>query len=225
MQANYVQRLRLTFSKLGPARFVGHLDLARTLERSLNRAEIPIAYTQGFNRRPRMAFAAPLPLGFCSEGELADLWLAEKMEPNLALKQMMQKMVPGIGISRVDDMPLRAPALQTITQAATYTVDLLDPLERADLAQRTRRVMSSKHLIQQRKKSKNKVEEYDLRPLIIDLHLSETTADLSSITMKLLLMPGKTGRPDEVLRAMDLDSYAARICRTKILLDHALLNG
>ena len=47
------QRLRLTFSKDGPARFISHLDLARALERALNRAALPVAYTQGFNRRPR----------------------------------------------------------------------------------------------------------------------------------------------------------------------------
>lgn len=223
MQANYVQRLRLTFSKMRPARFVGHLDLALTLERALNRAEIPIAYTQGFNRRPRMAFAAPLPLGFYSEGELVDLWLAERMDPNLALEQMMQKMAPGIGISQVDDVPLRSPSLQAITLAAIYSVDLLDPLGRADLVKRIRRIMSSHQLFQQRKKSKDKVEKYDLRPLIVDLQLSETGTDQSSITMKLLLMEGKTGRPDEVLQAMDLDPYAARICRTKIILNHQLL--
>jgi uncharacterized protein (DUF2344 family) len=47
MQANYVQRLRITFAKFGPTRFIGHLDLATALERSLNRAQVPLAYTQG----------------------------------------------------------------------------------------------------------------------------------------------------------------------------------
>ncbi|MFN2224368.1 MAG: TIGR03936 family radical SAM-associated protein, partial [Candidatus Promineifilaceae bacterium] len=62
MQANYVQRLRLQFAKVGPTRFIGHLDLAKALERSLNRAQNPLAYTQGYNPRPRMEFAAPLPV-------------------------------------------------------------------------------------------------------------------------------------------------------------------
>jgi radical SAM-linked protein len=75
MKANYVQRLRLVFAKDGPARFIGHLDLARTLERMLNRAQIPLAYTQGYNPRPRMQLATALPLGFTSECEIADIWL------------------------------------------------------------------------------------------------------------------------------------------------------
>lgn len=219
MQANYVQRLRLTFGKMGPARYIGHLDLARTLERAFNRAKIPIAYTQGFNRRPRMAFAAPLPLGFSSACELADIWLAEKMEPKTALEQMMQKMAPGIEINRIDDVLLSAPSLQAVTQAATYSVSLLDPVSIFDLQQRISRVMSAQDLLRQRKGGKNKGKEYDLRPLIVDLNISESADENDLILMKLLLMVGKTGRPDEVLAAMELDPNAARICRTKIILD------
>ncbi len=136
MQANYVQRLRLTFSKMEPARFIGHLDLARTLERAFNRAKIPIAYTQGFNRRPRMAFAAPLPLGFSGKAELVDIWLAEKMAPETAREQITEKMAPGIEIRQINDIPLRASSLQAITQAATYSVVLLDPASISDLQQR-----------------------------------------------------------------------------------------
>ena len=84
MQANYVQRLRLEFAKTGPTRFIGHLDLAKALERSLNRAQIPLAYTQGYNPRPRMQLAAALPLGFTSECELADVWLLEAVDPEVA---------------------------------------------------------------------------------------------------------------------------------------------
>ncbi len=62
MQANYVQRIRLVYSKLGNTRYIGHLDLARTLQRAINRARIPIAYTQGYNKRPRMQLADALPL-------------------------------------------------------------------------------------------------------------------------------------------------------------------
>ena len=47
MQANYVQRIRLIFSKGGPARFISHLDLARTLERALNRPKFRLLTRKG----------------------------------------------------------------------------------------------------------------------------------------------------------------------------------
>src|SRR4051794_17382356 len=57
------QRLRIIFGKLGSQKYIGHLDLAKTWERILRRAQISLAYSQGFNARPKMQLAAALPLG------------------------------------------------------------------------------------------------------------------------------------------------------------------
>ena len=105
MEANYVQRLRMTFSKGGAARYTSHLDLARALERALNRAQIPVAYTQGFNRRPRMQMATALPLGYTSEYELADILLLEAMEPEAARVQLMARMASSSGLRQFMPRP------------------------------------------------------------------------------------------------------------------------
>ena len=213
MNANYEQRLRLTFRKEGATRYIGHLDLARTLERSLNRAQIPIAYTQGFNKRPRMALAAALPLGYLSECELADIYLTEIMEPEVAREQMMQRMAPGIIVWRVEEIDLRAPALQTLTAVTTYTALLLDPVDPVGLQQKIDDLLAAEAIIRERRS-----KEYDLRPLIEDISLVATEDDSTLINMRLTMMPGKTGRPDEVLNALELDPMAARITRTEIVL-------
>lgn len=218
MQANYVQRLRLTFSKDGPARFTGHLDLARTLERSFNRAHIPIAYTQGFNRRPRMSLAAALPLGFTSEYELADIWLAEEMDPAIAQREMMRKMAPGISVSHIESVLLSDPSLQSIVTSATYLVSLQDAMNRVILQEDVDRILDAESLIQRRKRGKGKIKEYDLRPLIIEMMVDERANGPVRICMELCLSPSKSGRPDAVLSALSLDPYDALIHRTKITL-------
>jgi len=48
------QRLLLKFRKGENARWLGHLDLLRAFERALRMARIGVAYTQGFNPRPKM---------------------------------------------------------------------------------------------------------------------------------------------------------------------------
>jgi radical SAM-linked protein len=213
MNANYVQRLRLTFRKEGATRYIGHLDLARTLERSLNRAQIPIAYTQGFNKRPRMQLAAALPLGFLSECEMADIYLTEKMDPDAAREQMMRRMAPGIEVWHVEEVDLRAPALQTLTAVTTYTALLLDPVDPTVLQQRIDALLTADSIIRERRN-----KEYDLRPLIEDISLAETEDGSTQINMRLTMRPGKTGRPDEVLRQLELDPMTARITRTEIVL-------
>ncbi len=218
MQANYVQRLRLTFRKVGMTRYIGHLDLARTLERALNRAKIPMAYTQGFNQRPRMQFASALSLGTTSDGEMADIWLQEVMDPEATRAQIMSKMAPGIEVVRVDDVPLRAPAMQTLTQSAHYVVTLLDPVDVDALQGRIEALLLAETLLRERGKGRKR-KEYDLRPFILTITLSQSDEGLAQLMMHLTLAPSKTGRPDEVLLALELEPLDARIHRTQIVLD------
>lgn len=219
MQANYVQRLRLTFRKFGPTRFIGHLDLARTLERSLTRARIPMAYTQGFNRHPRMQLATALPLGFTSECEMADIYLGEAMEPEAARTQMMARMAPGIEVVRVEEVPIKEPPLQTITHEAVYRVTLLDRVETAVLQQRIDDLMAAEEVVRERGHERKK-KEYDLRPLILALAIEQVGEDETGtvLHMRLMLQHSRTGRPDEVLLELELDPLAARIHRTEIVL-------
>ena len=218
MQANYVQRIRLTFSKQGPARFIGHLDVARTLERSLNRAEIPVAYTQGFNRRPRLSIAAALPLGFTSVHELADIWLAEEMLAGDVKMQMNPAMAPGIRVLKTHDVPISAPSIQSELVSTWYKVHLLDSFEEDDMRVRIHKVMAEDAILRERRKKKGKVKVYDLRPLIIALNIADNEKGPPAIQMNLRHTAGQTGRPDEVLTVLGFDPLAARIERSNIIL-------
>lgn len=213
MKRNYKQRLRLTFSKTGSTRFIGHLDLARALERALNRAHVPMAYTQGFNRRPRMQVATALALGVTSECEMADIWLTEERRPSEIHDQLSAKMPPGIAILQLIDVPLTEPALQTRTAVSVYQVRLLHPAP-ADLAARVMKLLAADEWRQRRQRGRKR-KEYDLRPMILDITLDETGQKLR---MKLRQESERTGRPDEVLYALGLDPLAARIHRQQLIL-------
>lgn len=211
MQANYVQRLRILFSKTGPTRFIGHLDLARTLERAFNRAKLPISYTQGFNQRPRMQLAIPLPLGYTSECEWVDIWLLEKIDTEIAHHQMGLRMAPGITLLKVVEVPLSAPALQTQTIDATYRVTLLDEISHTELSERVQQLLGATELIRERRE-----KAYDLRPLILELQLQPVEDGAMILWMRLSLLPSQTGRPEEVLSELGLDALAARVHRVAI---------
>jgi radical SAM-linked protein len=225
MQANYVQRLRLEFAKVGPTRFIGHLDLAKALERALNRAQIPLAYTQGYNPRPRMQLAAALPLGFTSECELADIWLLEIVDPEAAGEAMAGKMAPGIELKDVSQVELGEPALQNLVQEADYLARIKRTLSVHELAASIAQFLSATSFMRERRG-----KTYDLRPLVHALELVETTSlshsdevqlgDAFVLSMRLSLLPGKTGRPDEVLDALGLDALDARIHRQRLILSH-----
>lgn len=65
--------IRIVFRKTGFLRYVSHLDLQRTMQRALTRAEIPLWYTEGFNPHPYLCFASPLPVGVNSNTETFDI--------------------------------------------------------------------------------------------------------------------------------------------------------
>ncbi len=217
MQATYVQRLRVTFRKFGPTRYISHLDVARTWERALNRAKIPMAYSQGFNRRPKMQFATATSLGTTSDCELVDLWLTEILEPAAAHQQMMSRMAPGIEVTDVREVPLRGDALQTLTRSAVYEATVLETIDAETLAQRAAAMLDAPSLMRERK-TKKRVKRYDLRPLIYHLQVTLLESGQPLITMHLALEPSATGRPDEVLKALDLDPLDVRIHRTRLTL-------
>lgn len=217
MQATYVQRLRVTFRKFGSTRFIGHLDVARTWERALNRAKVPMAYSQGFNRRPKMQFATATSLGTTSDGELVDLWLTEPLDPAAAHEQIMSRMAPGIEVIDVREVPLSGPALQTLTRASIYEVTPLDPVDFTELESRVAALLAAETVPRERR-SKKKVRRYDLRPLIYDLQLHQLEDGRPQLKMHLSLEQAATGRPDEVLKALELDPLDVRIHRSRIVL-------
>jgi radical SAM-linked protein len=215
-----VQRLRLTFSKEGATRFIGHLDLARTLERSLNRAGIPIAYSQGFNRRPRLSLAAALPLGYTSEAELADIWLTEQMEPEEVRGRLMARIAPGLIVHAIAEVSLGEPSLQQSIAASTYEVTFLDPIEKETLQQQVIELLAANSFVRVRQGSKKaKEREYDLRLLILALSVEERGEGDPVLKMRLRQTPTQTGRPDEVLLSLGFDPLATIVHRTRIYLN------
>src|SRR5574341_1425099 len=118
-------RYRIRFRKGGDARFVSHRDLLRTLERSARRAELPLAWTRGFNPRPRIAVAQALPLGVEGLAEVVEVVLTESLPVAELLARWGSQMPPGLALGEAREMPLHArPAQPTLVR---YEVALADP--------------------------------------------------------------------------------------------------
>ena len=206
-------RIRITFSKLGALRYTGHLDLHRLWERAARRAELPLAYSQGFHPQPKLNIAAALPLGFSSRCEMLDMRLEHDIELD-GLKERLQETLPaGIQLASIEQVDERAPALQTQVATAEYEVILTDPstslgVDVADLKRRIDSIMGSESIIRERRG-----KTYDLRPLIESLELSPE----GKISMRLRAREGATGRPEEVLDVLGIAFEETRIERTRLI--------
>ena len=69
----YVLKIRIKFAKTGSMKFIGHLDVMRYFQKAMRRAEVDIAYSEGFSPHQKMSFAQPLGVGLTSSGEYFDI--------------------------------------------------------------------------------------------------------------------------------------------------------
>ena len=84
--------LRFKFVKKGSLQYISHLDLVRTMHKIIVRAKLPLWYTEGFNPKPKLVFAAPLSTGVESVCEFMDIRLTEKMDPKAAIEALNKNM-------------------------------------------------------------------------------------------------------------------------------------
>lgn len=205
-------RVRVTFSKQGALRYTGHLDLHKIWERSIRRAKLPLAYSQGYHPQPKINLAAALPLGFSSRAEVMDMWLYEEVED---LTTALQSHIPpGLTILDVRPVDERLPSLQSQVSAVEYEVEITEASQsgeadyRSVLTGKVASVLESESIPRVRRK-----KPYDLRPLIEEL----TVPGENRLFMRLTAREGATGRPEEVLDVLGIPLEATRIERTRLL--------
>ncbi len=58
------------YEKKGRAVFLSHISTMRAMEQTFQRAGIPVAFTEGFNPKPRMEFVHPLSTGVSGQSEV-----------------------------------------------------------------------------------------------------------------------------------------------------------
>lgn len=206
-------RFRLHFHKTGDIRYIGHLDLHRSLERTLRRANLPLDYSKGFNPRVKLNLSTALPLGCSSTAELADFWLQSELQQKTIFNAIMTSAPPGISVIAVEQVDLKLPSLQASIESATYQVTGLDDLDQAQIEEKIQETLQADQLVRIRRG-----KEYDLRPLILSLEWIKQAADPPFLKMVLSAGEGKTGRPEEVLLQLGLDPVEAMIERTELLL-------
>lgn len=208
-------RFRIWYARKDELRYVGHLDMQLVWERTIRRARIPVAFSQGFSPRPRFHMAAALPLGFTSTGEIADIWLTESIAPEDLVARLQTAAPPGLIIREAAEVPLRWPALQTQVVQAVYKVHLLGDLPQGTIQTSVQTLLAADSLIRTWRK-----KTYDLRPLIDSIVVCRSAHAPNDIDLHLLLSAreGATARPEEVLSAMGIDPLRAKIHRERLIL-------
>jgi radical SAM-linked protein len=211
-------RLRLVFAKKAQIKYLGHLDLSLAWERALRRAQLPLAYSKGFNPRPRMQFASELPLGTMGSAEILDIVLYNEVDPQDTYERLKRSLPVGIELQSVAPAPVKSPTLQQLLRQADYRVLVETELSPAELSARIEALLGAEKLIQTRQRQKRQ-EEIDLRPLLHALKLERTGETGAQLQMR--LSAGQSGnlRPEAVLKALGLEGCWSEVERTALIFE------
>ena len=197
-----MSRFRIEFTKGEPVRFVSHLELAKTFERAFRRAVLPIAFSEGFNPHPKIAFASALAVGVTSEVEIVELELREDMSTEQLARSLVTEMPPGLEIKQIIPVAHKTPALMALIDRAIYKVlvEITGPLKPAVLAENINNFLALEE-IKVEKFSKKGSKIINIRPGIYGLK-GEILGN--TVLFNLELLTGSTGsvRPDQVIEAL-----------------------
>lgn len=220
--------LRVRLAKQHMARFFSHLDLQRTLERSLRRADLPIAYTQGFNPHPRISFGSALATGSSSEGEFIDIELAEPVAPDAFVAQANRYCPPGLRLLEARAVACKGDALFAGLDVAEYRLTLsVPPSVGAGAVEAAVAAFLSAAAVEVEKETKRGNRLVNIRELVhalqVETVLPAPSGEGSVVNLRTLLQSGQQGSLKPALLLEGLKLIAPPIAPAELVGEHRLM--
>ena len=159
--------LRVKFFKKGNLQYISHLDLVRTMMKVIVRAGLPLRYTEGFNPKPKLTFAAPLSIGTESMCEYMDIRLTERMEPELVIKNLNANMAPDMQALEAYYPDGKLSELAWL--AYRITIDALGDI--SSNKEKIRAVLTADSIFVEKRGKEG--ETFDIKPLIRSVDVGE----------------------------------------------------
>ena len=212
-------QLRMAFKKTGMIKFISHLDTIRLFNRAIQRAGVPILWSEGFNPHQKLSIAQPLSVGMESEFEVMDLEVEDGADPE-KIKAMLNEALPE-GMEIIEATADFDPK-SVFERIAKTQYRFFFPVAHYDSADELKKMaedaMEQDEILVRRRKKKGKkriVVEEDIKDGIFSLEWKEEAPGTS---LYAVLRAGANGnlRPDRFLmglfesRGVDIDYIQIR---------------
>lgn len=174
--------LRIEYTKTDFLRYISHLDMVRLFERGLRRGNVPLIFSMGFNPHPRMAFAAPLSVGYSSQAELVDIEIEDGWSTDLLPAVFEQCFPSEVSFSRFR-LLTTSKSLMSMMRTSDYNLVWSLPSSLCEEAVHLLKTVRENDSIWAIKKSKGKKDrKIDLKPMIHKLDILNVRQTSDSLT-------------------------------------------
>lgn len=113
---------RVKYRKKGLMKFLSHTEFRNLFERAVSRANIPVAFSEGFHPQPCVSYGMPLSVGIEGEGEYLDIELTREMTVQDIMAVLNSRLPVNVGISAVDKRIGKRPSLQSSIHNFIYSI-------------------------------------------------------------------------------------------------------
>lgn len=184
-------KVRIRFAKYGALKFIGHLDVMRYFQKAIRRADLPIAYSEGFSPHQIMSFAAPLSVGHTSEGEYLDIEVTSQITAFSGDKEILKEklqavMVEGISILDVQFLPPGEKNAMASVAAAAYLVSFRQGVSLPHGWQKALAAFYERDEIPVTKKTKKGEKQINLKESIYRMEVEENAFGTSFKDLSLI---------------------------------------
>ncbi len=202
------RKIRIRYSKTGMMRFLSHLEIVRIFDRCARMAKIPLVYSQGLRKNPKISYGMPLPAGISSTAEYLDMEVEIGREVDI--QELFNRHFPeGIRILQFKSIYAKASALAAIINRKVYEVlthNIEVPGEWISDWLRQSEVVVERH-------TKDGVKAVDIRPFVQEISTKKKTLD---VTIK--IDEGRSAKITEMLESLfaphDIDYRKFTVQRT-----------
>ena len=193
-------RMLAVFEKGERIRHIGHLDIQRSVQRGLRRSGLPVAYSQGFSPHILITFASALSTGACGKREIMDVTMAGDVEAEEFLVKMNRAMPPEMQLKEARAVDNKHPSLMGMVAAADYDLLIWDEAQGEKLAAALPEMMKKDQIMAMRK-TKTKLAECDIKPLIYSLY-AEKKDGKTHLRAMMTLTERESCKPQMLLEAL-----------------------
>ena len=214
-------RLRIAYGKVGRLRWLSHLEVIHSLERTLRRAKFEYVLTQGFSPHMKVAFGPALPVGTAGENEYLDIWLKRYTAGEELLARLKAAAPANLAPFGARFVAGNEPSLTSALTIALYDVDLIGEESSANRVRDALESVIGAGTLNVEHKGKQKV--FDLARCLPKEVRVEDLDDGSRVALAVRMGPQGSLRPEmlirEAIRTASLSAAISRTTRTDTLIE------
>jgi radical SAM-linked protein len=196
-----VQRVRVRYAKRGRLRFTSHRDFARAFERALRRADVPVAYSAGFNPHPKVSYVGAAPTGVASEAEYLELALAATVDVEQLRAALDACLPPGLDVLECVEVRTATSGFADRVDASRWRLEL-PGITPAEATSALAAFLAEEH-VEVERLTKDGRRLLDARGPVVAASASPDPAEDGCAILELVVRQvTPTVRPDDVLAAL-----------------------